>query len=135
MELISTIFGPIFLVLVLLVFFGMIAGVKADRLVSTYLNLVVQLFVVIGEILIKIAIPVLKQLGERIVYTANHYLAEQKKHEPQIGQTNTAAPNVAPGNSNVEETQEQMPKDENSDQPKAKSANPYDDPPEPEIMD
>ena len=136
MELVSAIFGPIILVLFLLVFFGMIAGVKADRVVSTYLNLVAQVFLIIGQILVKVAIPLLRQLGETIVYTTNHYLAEQKKKKTQISQDEPQ--NKANLNSATDEAVTQPAPDppaQSKKEPTPSSANPYDDPPEPEIMD
>lgn len=125
----------------LLVFFGMIAGVKADRVVTTFLNLVVQLVVVIGEVLIKIAIPALKVIGEKIVYTANHYLAESQKQKPQIAQekpttTSSSTTQAGPGPDETTKVEQPVQKPEAPYvKPKAASANPYDDPPEPEIMD
>ncbi|CAN5566209.1 hypothetical protein BH10CYA1_BH10CYA1_59960 [soil metagenome] len=130
----------IVLVLMLLVFFGMIAGVKADRVVTTFLNLLVQLVVVIGEVLIKIAIPALKVIGEKIVYTANHYLAESQKQKPQIAQENPGSTSssipTSPGPDGAGKVEQPVPKQEAPYvKPKTSSANPYDDPPEPEIMD
>ena len=132
----------ILLVVMLLVFFGMIAGVKADRVVTTFLNLLVQLVVVIGEVLIKIAIPALKVIGEKIVYTANHYLAESQKQKPQIAQekpvttTSSSTIQTSPAPDVTAKVEQPAPmKEAPYVKPKTSSANPYDDPPEPEIMD
>ncbi len=134
----------IVLVVMLLVFFGMIAGVKAERVVTTFLNLLVQLAVVIGEVLIKIAIPALKVIGEKIVYTANHYLTESQKQKPQIAQekpvpTTTISSSTVKTNTTPDVTSkvEQPAQKQEAPyvKPKTSSANPYDDPPEPEIMD
>lgn len=133
----------ILLIVMLLVFFGMIAGVKADRVITTFLNLLVQLAVVIGEVLIKIAIPALKVIGEKIVYTANHYLTESQKQKPQIAQekpvTTTTSSNTiqtSPAPDIAAKVEQPAQKQEAPYvKPKTSSANPYDDPPEPEIMD
>ncbi len=134
----------IVLVAMLLVFFGMIAGVKAERVATTFLNILVQLVVVIGEVLIKIAIPALKVIGEKIVYTANHYLTESQKQKPQIGQekpvtTTTTSSSTIKGSPapDVAAKVEQPAQKQEAPyvKPKTSSANPYDDPPEPEIMD
>lgn len=133
----------ILLIVMLLVFFGMIAGVKADRVITTFLNLLVQLAVVIGDVLIKIAIPALKVIGEKIVYTANHYLTESQKQKPQIGQekpvTTTTSSSTIKGSPapDVAAKVEQPAQKQEAPyvKPKTSSANPYDDPPEPEIMD
>lgn len=128
MEIINAIFGPILLVLLLLVFFGMIAGVKSERIVTTYLNLVVQVFVSIGEVLIKIAVPFLKQTGAKVVYATNDYLAEQEKQKQQAAMTtmHTSCPATPQAAANAG-TPPVKPAP-------AKSANPYDQHPEPEIM-
>lgn len=133
MDLIGAIVGPIVLVGMLLVFFGMIMGVKADRVVTTYFNLIAQLLVVIGQALIKIAIPILKVLGQKIVYAANHYLAEHKKESLQITQDKEEKSETETIYTKTPEPEplQQQPKK----QQKPSSANPYDDPPEPEIMD
>lgn len=134
MELIGAIVGPIVLVGMLLVFFAMIMGVKADRVLTTYFNLIAQVLVVIGQTLIKIAIPILKVLGQKIVYAANHYLAEHKKESPQITQDKekkSEAETIYTKTPEPEPLQQQPKKQHN----KPSSANPYDDPPEPEIMD
>lgn len=137
MEMIGAIVGPIVLVGMLLVFFGMIMGVKADKVATTYFNLIAQVLVVIGQALIKITIPILKVLGQKIVYAANHYLAEHKKESLQITQDKEEKSDNQTIYTKVPEP-EPIPK--NEQQPKTKqekpsSANPYDDPPEPEIMD
>jgi hypothetical protein len=129
MEIINAIFGPILLVLLLLVFFGMIAGVKSDRIVTTYLNLVVQVFVSIAEVLIKIAVPFLKQTGQHIVCTTNHYLAEQEKQKQQA--VTTGIPAYGAGTPKTTSNASATPPAEPAP---AKSANPYDQPAKPEIM-
>lgn len=137
MELIGAIFGPIFLLLFIAVGFGMMAGVKADRVVNTFFNVFAQMLLAVGDILVKITIPLLKQLGEKIVYTTKHYLAEQEKQKPQIakGQSQDAGDSSASTIKTPPE-QEPAPKPEKQNkQSKPSSANPYDDPPEPEIMD
>ena len=129
MEIINAIFGPILLLLLLLVFFGMIAGVKSDRIVTTYLNLVVQVFVALGEILIKLAIPFLKQTGQKIVYTTNHHLAEmdKQKHHANLTSVHTSFSANPPQATSKAATLPPKPAP-------PKSANPYDQHPEPEIM-
>lgn len=127
--------GQIVLVLMLLTFFGMIFGVKSDRVVTTYLNLLMKVLEVIGELLIKLAIPLLKQIGEKIVYTTNHYLAEhQKKQPPQIADEKTITKETVSMSSSAPSSEE-APASKAKPQAKPASANPYDDPPEPEIMD
>ncbi len=133
----------IVLVAMLLVFFGMIAGVKAERVATTFLNILVQLVVVIGEVLVKIAIPALKVIGEKIVYTANHYLTESQKQKAQIAQEKPVTTTTSSSTIKTNPTPDVAAKVEQPAQRqeapsvklKTSSANPYDDPPEPEIMD
>ncbi len=83
------IIGPILLILLLLVGFGKIAGVDSSRVISTYVSLLFQLLVAIGEVLAKVAIPLIKHGGEKIVYIANQYLQEHKKKNPKISDSST----------------------------------------------
>jgi hypothetical protein len=130
MDVINAIFGQILLVLILLVFFGMIAGVKSDRIVTTYLNLVVQVFVAIAEILIKIAVPLLKQTGQKVVYATNHYIAEQEKQKQQQA-VSTDMPTAFAGPAKPMPNTSAPPPVKPAP---AKSGNLYDQHPEPEIM-
>ncbi len=143
--------GPILLILILLVGFGKMAGIDSSRVISTYVNLLFQLLVAIGEVLAKVAIPLIKHGGEKIVYIANQYLEEHRKNNPKINQGSSTPPDFSALNPNKAPTydvppapaqpnqqpQQQQPYSQpvHEDKPKTKSANPYDDPPEPEIMD
>lgn len=168
------IFGPILLIFILLVGFGKIAGVDASRTIGVFSNLLFRILEVVGEILIKIAIPVLRQIGYKLVDLTHHLIEENKGKldkidslknqakkskidtmpydEPSSGssskppdfsafmaQNNNPAP--ASGNTDDKASQPGQPQPGKSGQEnkpqenKAKSANPYEDPPEPEIMD
>jgi hypothetical protein len=135
-EFINGLIMPILLVLLLFVAFGNIFGINTSRLVSTYSNLVISLLVVIGELLTKLAVPLLKQLGEKIIYASKHYLAEhQKKNPKSLAQNSQSSVPI-----DIKSAAGQQSPSTNStivseSKPKPVTNNPYDDPPEPEIMD
>jgi hypothetical protein len=135
MDFLGNLFWSVLLLIFILACFGKMAGLDFTGLLKTYVNFVIQILVVVGEVLVKLAIPVLKQLGEKIVYTTKCYLEEQKKDQPsQIGQdkpVNKETIKTGPG----EAAPQESPQPKAKPQPKTSSANPYDDPPEPEIMD
>lgn len=134
MDFLGNLFWSVLLLIFILACFGKMAGLSFSGLLKTYVNFVIQILVVIGEVLVKLAIPVLKQIGEKIVYTTKSYLEEQKKNQPaQIGQDKPISKETiytAPEQSPQETVQPKA-----KPQPKTSSANPYDDPPQPEIMD
>jgi len=165
------IFGPILLIFILLVGFGKIAGVDASRTIGVFSNLLFRILEVVGEILIKIAIPVLRQIGYKLVDLTHHLIEENKgklnkidslKNQAQKSKVDTmpyegsssgssSKPpdfsafmaqnnNPAPASGNADNKanqpgQTQSGKENKPQESKHKSANPYEDPPEPEIMD
>lgn len=136
MEQISGAVGPVILLLFVLVFFGMIFGIRSERVISVYLNLALKVLLIVGEVLTKIAVPLLRHLGEKIVYATNHYIAEHKAQKKQIAQDQ---PEAIGSQSPIVQMPQLQPKDEakqkEPDVAKPSSANPYDDPPDPEIME
>lgn len=132
MEIISQIFWSFILFGIIIVCFGAMAGVKTEGLIRTYLNLMVKILEVIGELLVKLAIPILKQVGEKIVEVTEYYLQTHPTPKtPQIPpNTQQVPPNDAAPDTYVPPYT--PPKEKPKKPP---SANPYEDPPEPEIMD
>ncbi len=131
MDIIGQIFGTLLLFLIILIGFGMLTGVKVEGLIRTYLNFIVKLLEIAGELLAKLAIPVIKQIGEKIVYVAAHYLEGHKIQTPVLPTNPQQTPTNNPAPAPQPATQPQ-PGPQPNKQP---SANPYDDPPKPEIMD
>ncbi len=115
--------GPILLILLLLVGFGKIAGIDSTRVVSTYVNLLFQLLVVIGEVLAKVAIPLIKHGGEKIVYIANQYLEQHKKNNPKISEGSAKPPDFSTFNPNKPSSYEVPPASPAADQ--ASQQQPY----------
>jgi hypothetical protein len=132
MEVIGNVFWSLVLFGIIIVCFGAMAGVKTEGLIRTYLNLMVKILEVIGELLVKLAIPLLKQIGEKIVYVTEHYLQTHPTPKPPQIQNNQQPPINGETPVVVDVPPYAPPKDQPK---KGPSANPYDDPPKPEIMD
>lgn len=136
MDFIGQIFITIGLFAIILIGFGMLTGVKVEPLISTYLNFIVKMLSIVGEVLTSLAIPVLKHIGEKIVYVSQHYLnkentptsfvAPSTKSEEKTPDDNSFAPQPQ----NAPTYEQTQPNRENQG-----SANPYEDLPKPEIMD
>ena len=132
MDLINQIFWTVVLVGVVLAALGSLAGIKADQLVRTYVNLVVQVVCVIGDILVKLSIPLLKDVGEKIVYVTQHYLNEHKEEGKEKGLNVNAAQPTPQAKAEAEPARET---NDPGSQKKEAATNPYDEPPRPDIMD
>lgn len=135
MDFLGNLFWSVLLLIFILACFGKMAGLNFTGLLKTFTNMVIQILIVVGDVLVKLAIPVLKQIGEKIVYTTKSYIEEQKKNQPsQIGQDKPVSKETINTATGQPEPQESL-QPKQKPQPKTNSANPYDDPPEPEIMD
>ena len=131
MEIISNfflqIFGLFFLGLVFAFAFGVMTYKNDWKYMVIYTKFCLKLCRMIGEALVKLSIPIVREIGDRIVYVASYHLDKNKpKAQPAITTSDISGnvpPPTAPDPTPQQTTNKQT------------SANPYDDPPEPEIMD
>lgn len=123
----STIFGTIFMVWLIAVAFDHMSSNKSMSLSRGVLNFSLKILGAAGKALLMASIPLVRSVGEKIVYVASYYLDKNKK--PQIpsfqtpGQIPDAAGPAPP-----------TPPDETTPSKKG-AANSYDDPAEPEIIE
>lgn len=136
MEFIGHIFWTIVLIGIILIGFGMLTGVKIEPLIRTYANFAVQMIAIVGDLLAKLAVPIVKQIGEKIVYVSQHYLNKNKPQAPSIPPASGQNAQQTMYTSSEPEPEPNPVNTPKHEKPaKAASANPYDDPPQPEIMD
>lgn len=125
-HLFGQIVGTLLLFLIILIAFGIMAGQNTDSLARAYVGTVIRIFGAFGQLLARISIPLLKDAGEKIVYVSHHYQKESQPAPPSAPPPPQPAPSGKPPEPPLQPPPPPQPKH---------SANPYDDPPEPEIMD
>src|SRR5688572_612240 len=118
------IFGLYFLGLLFAFAFSVMSYQKDFKYVKLWNGFWLKLLKMIGEALVKLSIPVLRQIGDKIVYVASHHLDKNKPKTPPTITTSDTGGNVPPP-----VTPDPTPQQNTA---KQSSANPYDDPPEPE---
>jgi hypothetical protein len=123
----TQIFGLYFLGLLFAFAFSVMGYHKDFKYVKLWNGFWLKLLKMIGEALVTLSIPVLRQIGDKIVYVASYHLDKNKPKTPPTITTSDTSSNVPPP-----VTPDPTPQQNTT---KQSSANPYDDPPEPEIMD
>lgn len=132
----STIFGTVFMFYLIALAFDWMSNNKSLSLSRGVLNFSLKVIGAAGKGLVLLSIPLLRNLGEKIVYVVSHYLDKNKQpQQPTISLPQEQSPLITDTSTATTQTSDLPNNNATSTPTKKKSDNPYENPAEPEFVE